>query len=149
MRPNAASNINRGFHTIDLAVAILLLGLLAAISVPSIRETLHGHTLKSETRHLKSTMEQLTLQAAQREERILLTIGQAEYTARIGGSDGPLLITREFQDPVTALLTSIPPRTIYFHKSGVSSPASITLTTGSEYCSVILSLRGRVSVECY
>ena len=141
--------MNSGISLIDTLVALTLLGSLALVSAPTLSDLQRSRTLRSETEELRLFLEQLALNALQREERYSLDFTSTSIAVNI--ASGPHAGTVPSKRPLKSPITVVSPlglNQLAFHSSGAASPATISLTDGKQYCSLYVSLRGRVRSQC-
>jgi|GEM_PF-3351782 len=150
-RSDIFAPIPNGFCLLELLATLTLAAILAAFALPTTRHLLEYGRLKRETLHLCAAIETLTLAAQQKEKRLVLAFSQHDYHAYTKENPEHLLIKRTLRPPLALELGSNPaepPLTLQFHPSGVVTPQSLNLTDGRRRCTVIVSLRGRVSCTC-
>lgn len=135
-----------GFSLIEIMVGMLLIGSIFTFSYPVISEHLTARRVKNEAGRLRISIENASLTAVQEERDLELLLSKYGYQLRISESC-EVREKRKFVSPVHLLLDA-ETLVLNFYGSGVSTPASLSITDGSTTCKVILSLRGRVRMEC-
>lgn len=133
----------RGFHLIEASLAVALAALIAAISLPSVRQLSRTQVLKSETRRFAALLEMLGVEALQRETEIQVTVEAQGYTVARPGRQDAGLFAPEVRADVRATASRLK-----FYPSGATTPATVILHAGDRTCSITLSLRGRVASQC-
>jgi prepilin-type N-terminal cleavage/methylation domain-containing protein len=133
----------RAFSLLELLVSLSILGLILMISIPSIRS--------SPLRELRENA--LAVEGILERFRNLSILDGATYRiqiqpgeARVHESTGELLAT--FPLRAVHAVSGIPRAGVSLYGLGVVSPATLVLTNQSCSCSLTLSLRGRIRVEC-
>lgn len=131
MNKNSAA----GLHLLDLLIALVVLGVVLVLSVPSFSQVLGSSALKRETEQLQLVLESLILTAVGQEKDLELVIKYHSYRASTG----------EWRALKPGLRITTP-QTLRFYKSGVCTPGSIVLSDTKKDCTITLSLRGRVHI---
>jgi len=135
---------NGGFHLIEIAIVLAVLGLLATVSFPSLRLFSYRHALRSEIRKFAALLEGLSLESLQRETVIEVELSGGQYfIARPGRQD-----RGSFANPVAVAFKSTNLSHLSFFPSGAATPGTITFNSGDLTCNLTLSLRGRVAYDC-
>lgn len=136
-----------GYCLLELAAALALVAILAVASVPVTKGILAGGALTREAKELEGTLQMLALQAKQKEEELILTILEYEYSAHSQTHPERLLAHQVLKSHVKLELNETP-LTLHFYPSGAVSPATLRLRLGTKHCLIKLSLRGRVKRLC-
>jgi Tfp pilus assembly protein FimT len=148
MRAPLMPNFSAGFHVTELLAGLLLCALLVSLAASSFAGLVQKKTLRFEAMRLKATLQQLMLDARQREEDMLLEVEARRYTARRKGVNGGVLFRYQFKQPVRARLAAGQMAVVACYRSGANTPATLVLEDGKSSCKVVLSLRGRINVRC-
>jgi len=149
MRIFSSKKNSAAFGLLDLIVLLSISSIILALSVPQIHAFSQAGKLRNESRRLKSTLKSLTVASLQHQDDVALTLYSDEYVITYpAGSSDFSTNSHRLHHTIAIDLGSLTERKIVFYKGGVNSPASIKLTTGTSYCTIIISLRGRVRSEC-
>lgn len=137
-----------GYHFLDVAAGLVLASVLLLIGMTSYAGLSGDQALKFEARRLKAVLEQLTIDALQREIEIVIEFDEHSYCARKKSGSGGVLLRHELKRPVRVEAAAKETPLITFFPSGVSTPATVILSDGKNRCRVVLSLRSRVNMRC-
>lgn len=133
----------RAFTTIELLIELAITAILAASAVSSFHGMRSRFLLNREARYLAMELETAGLYAMQSDETVKFTILPSSYSAAAGDLG---ILSRDLNSSVVFAKESL--RELSLYPTGVMSPASLKLSSGTEICFVIISLRGRVRVAC-
>lgn len=130
---------------VELLTYLFLASLILAISIPSAFRPSTHKQLQDEANRLMQAIEGAILESRQNESKVKLELTPQGYAFSADVASQLSALGYSLPDEIFILNT---PDIITFHKSGVSSPATISLKKEDESCNVIISLRGRVKVLC-
>jgi Tfp pilus assembly protein PilE len=128
----------KGVHLLDLIIAMLLIAVIALGSVPSLRALLHSNELQRQARLLKFRLETLLTDSLLYGHDTAATFGGTWY--EIVPADNNKATIFQLPESITALLRSQNSQTIKFYKSGVTSPATIEISSKDKKCQLTLSV---------
>ncbi len=134
-----------GLSYIELLVFCALIGIIAAISVPSTYKPELKQILKQEAQKLAFTIENLSLNTRQSEAPGKIRLERSSYSVE---SKAPTQLSHGIYQINQSVTVSNAPLEIEFYKSGVTSPVTIDLAAADLYCQIKLSLRSRVRTVC-
>ena len=132
-----------GISTIELLIVLAISALLLCAAIPLLKPILQEAELRSEARILAESVEELSITAQLRGERILMAVENAGFHAHRHGIENAPFLSRSFQHSIVATR----PQTITMYPSGVVSPATIVLQRENRRCDLTVALRGRVNVK--
>jgi len=135
-------------HLLEMSAGLMLASLLLSAGVLCYASLARAQALKFEARRLKAVLEQLSIDALQREMAIVVELEERGYMARKRNASGGVLLKYCIKEPVRITSVSRGTRLITFYPSGVITPATIVLGDKENLCRVTISLRGRVSMRC-
>ena len=137
-----------GHHFLDLISGLALAAVLILLGVTSYAGLVGDQTLKFEARRLKAVLEQLAIDALQRETEIVIEFEERSYCAKKRNERGGVLLRHQLKSPVQIEAAAKEARLATLYPSGVSTPVTLILSDGKDFCRVVLSLRSRVSLRC-
>ncbi|NLF24431.1 MAG: hypothetical protein GX589_02070 [Deltaproteobacteria bacterium] len=146
--PRKLFESSSGHHLLELICGLALTALLLLLSVTSYAGLVGDQTLKFEARRLKAVLEQLTIDALQRETEIIIEFGERSYLAKKKNEHGGVLLRHQLKNPVRIDAAAKEVRFATLYPSGVSTPLTVILTDGKDFCRIVLSLRSRISLRC-
>jgi type IV fimbrial biogenesis protein FimT len=134
--------IERGFSLLEMMVAVLVLGILAAIALPSWNRLEPSYRLNSSARQLQSELQHIKMRAAAENVSFQLTYieGAAEYT--IENPTNPAV-----GKPLPQGITITKAGTITFSPRGTAAGNRVRLQSSDGLCKqVVVSPTGRVRI---
>ena len=146
MNRKSSSTHERGISLLDIILAILLISIIGAGSVPSLRAMLYADELGRQTRLLKFRLQTALTDALIKQQDIAAIFGGTWY--KITPEPPNPELTFNLPISMTALLKSKKGQTINFYRSGVATPATIEIKEKNKKCLLTLSLRGRIEEQC-
>ena len=103
-------------------------------------------TIKQESLELQLLLKQLAALARDSGQKIDFRYEELAYSSRFSCDDCANIQSGNLESPARFLPPI--PKTISFHPNGVASPASINIGTDYHFCTITVSLRGRVTWSC-
>lgn len=128
-------------------VALGLILLIAALSLPSLAKLGRRHILLQQTRALAQDIELLVLDAWSTKRELTLELRPNRYTAQEKES-GRMLFSKSIKAPLKLDLGHTAADLISFYPRQVVSPKSVLVNYADQSCRVVLALRGRVRFQC-
>lgn len=143
------NQLHRGFSLLDLLLALSLLGVLTAATLPSLARLGRPNLLRTEATRLRLLVERLVAEASLGEAEISLLLETDSYTASQKSAESILLVeTHRLPASVSIDPAQSSAAEVVIYAGQVSAPASIALTGGGATCFLRISLRGRVTQSC-
>ena len=146
MIANTLHNRQRGAHLLELLVALALVTLVSSIAAPVMRQFSQAGGLRREADNIKRFLELASVMASQHEMTVMTSISQQQITLDNAANRGdtPLIhsIPNHFQ------LAGKGEEYLKFFPSGAATPATLELRNNDRICFIIISLRGRIRVQC-
>lgn len=143
---NDHCKFSRAFTLLEVLVTLSITGVVLAGATISLARYRRHSGLSRAVLSLKLLVERAYSRALATHQELVMSIEQTAAT--IQERDGENLERLPFIAPVTPVLKENKPQELRFYPSISSSPATITLRSGTQECSVIISLRGRVRTQC-
>lgn len=144
--------ISQGFSLIELMVVVALLGILAAIAAPSLRDMMVQNRLSNSSNELIATLQFARAEAIKRNQTIRFTFNSQTQTWQVLDSTSKLLRTGQLPNTIQ-LSSTLNNSTLSFGPTGLNdvsdSKNSLTLnsTSGSEaWRKIIIGLSGRTII---
>jgi len=134
----------QGTHLLELLVALIIISILSAVSIPRLGEILNSSPLKLESQRLEQILKRYSARSIQSEKKFSFISKPSSYQI-IETDSGVLRLSRQLSDKITL---DSKREIIVFSKSGVVSPASLTLRSKRSACTITISLRGRINRLC-
>jgi prepilin-type N-terminal cleavage/methylation domain-containing protein len=129
-----------GFSMIELAVGVALMGILAAIALPSWSRLLPGYALNSSLRQVQSELHHIKMRAAAENVSFQFAYAQNAKTYTIQ-RDAKTLINKPLVDGTTITKDG----TIAFSPRGTASGNRVRLRSSDGVCKqIVVSATGRV-----
>jgi len=135
-------NPRYGFSTIELLAGVALMGIVAAIALPSWSSLFPGFALNNSTRQIQSELHHLKMRAVAENVGFQLTYlqGASGYTIQ---RDSKTLVTKSLADGTTITKTG----SISFSPRGTAGANRVRLSNTSGLCrQIVVSATGRVRV---
>ena len=138
------------FSLPDTLAWLLISAILLACAVPQRTGFGTSYAFNAEVLHLEQTLKSLSLLAEQREEQLDLVVDRQTYSVIPHDFPSETVATRRVSRGVSirSSTTTSPSFSLKFYPSGATSPATLSISNGRKRCSLVLSLRGRVSKQC-
>jgi Tfp pilus assembly protein FimT len=136
----------QGVHLLDLIIAILLITIIGAGSIPSLRALLYTNELKRQANLLRFRLETVLTESILHGQESSVSFGGSWYQISSQNSGSPVVFA--LPESIRAKLNSGHTQTIKFHSSGVASPTTIEVSSKNQKCQLTLSLRGRLEQKC-
>ena len=140
--------LSKGYTLIDCLVALSLLGILVAASIPSTSSIQASHILKGESENLLGLIRKLVTDSQSSEDDIFLAITTRTYDVTTAKGKKYFGAPQFLKNPVEFIQPIGTTRTISFYKTGVTTPSTIWLKTPRDSCKIRISLRGRIKTTC-
>jgi len=141
------SSRQAGFSLLDLALAITILGLMCAVSLPAFGRLGERHSLLTEASRLRALMERLSVNSELYDQDFILELKRDSYSIRQKDS-GKIIQTRQLQKPILISLKDNKPVEIEYRNGRSNTALSFELKASNIFCKFVLSLRGRVTQQC-
>jgi type IV fimbrial biogenesis protein FimT len=139
---NRPSLVDRGFSLLEIMLALVVMGIVAAIALPSWNRLEPSYRLNSSARQLQSELHQVKMRAAAQNVSFQLSYGEgaAEYT--IQNPPHPAV-----GKPLPQGVTITKAGTITFSPRGTAAGNRVRLQTADGLCKqVVVSPTGRVRI---
>jgi type IV fimbrial biogenesis protein FimT len=136
------SKAKHGYSLIELIASMALVGVLAAIALPSWNKLLPSYQLDSSLRQVQSELHQIKMRAAAENVgfQLVFSSGSAAYSVK---RDAALLVTKPLQTGVIVTNAG----TISFSPRGTASANRMRLRNSAGMCKqVVVSPTGRVRI---
>lgn len=131
-----------GFSTIELVVALAIMGMVAAIALPNWNSLLPGYALNNSTRQIQSEIHHLKMRAAAENVSFQLTYlqGASAYTVQ---RDSKAVATKPLADGTTITKDGL----ITFSPRGTAGANRVRLSNSKGECKqIVVAPTGRVRV---
>jgi type IV fimbrial biogenesis protein FimT len=131
-----------GFSTLELLASVTLMGIIAAIALPSWRNLFPNYSLNGSIRQIQSELHHLKMRAVAENVAFELTyqIGANQYTI---SRDSQILATKPLADGTSITKAG----TITFSPRGTAGGNRVRLTSSDGSCrQVVVSATGRIRV---
>ena len=141
----------RGFTLIELLIVMAIMGIVAAIGIPSFSDWREKQSVRSATQALLAHMKQARIKAVADNRSVSIAFTSSSYTfdadTTIGSTCGPC------KNEVVALsrfgnnLTVSPTTTRTFSSRGTANFGSVTLTSGGSSKKITMNVIGRAYLQ--
>lgn len=138
--------MNRGFSLPELLVALALSSLMLAVSIPSIARWNSHRVLVAEGARLTLALENAYIAALSYGVPVTVSLKNNRVRAFVGESR--TLATYAPHAGVVVANKSVEQGDLSFYPTHTATPATLTITSSSGECSIIVSLRGRMRSTC-
>ncbi len=119
-----AEGADKGFSLLELLTVLVLLGVLAAVSVPAIGRFMENLSFRKQVGSVVANLRYVRLKAVTTGEDILVTLDDDGRVMRLTGG----LEEERFLDIVDEALLVLEPGEIVFSPKGYVTPARLTLS---------------------
>jgi type IV fimbrial biogenesis protein FimT len=134
--------VDGGFSLLEIIVALLLMGILAAIALPSWNKLEPSYRLNSSARQLQSELHHIKMRAAAENVSFQLAYDQGAAEYKIENPPNPAV-----GKPLPQGITISKAGTITFSPRGTAAGNRVRLQTGDGLCKqVVVSPTGRVRI---
>lgn len=134
-----------GWSLLESLCVILVMAVISVTSWPRAHDWLTSGVTRRSAKLLANDLVWLSLASRSYENEVRLILNKHHYRAYLLKDRKRILLRRRLAPIVTLISTS---KQLSFHPSGVATPRRIRLLSRQRNCSVILSLRSRVRIEC-
>ncbi|MCD6388226.1 MAG: prepilin-type N-terminal cleavage/methylation domain-containing protein, partial [Desulfobulbaceae bacterium] len=129
-----AEGADRGFSLLELLTVLILLGVLAAVSVPAIGRFMENLSFRKQVGSVVANLRYVRLKAVTKGEDILVSLDDDGRVMRLTGG----LQEERFLDIADEALLVLEPGEIVFSPKGYVTPAQLTLSQEKRSCIIIM-----------
>ncbi|MCB0320503.1 MAG: prepilin-type N-terminal cleavage/methylation domain-containing protein [Bdellovibrionales bacterium] len=138
------TNATNGFSLLEMLISLSLLSVLFALSLPQFSKLKRDTAVSESTHRIKLLIEEAILVAQATATKHVVQITQQQVIISRYGAGSP------------ESSISLPPGITLFSNSssfqiassGVVQPKRVLVVSDSQYCEIVISLRGRVRTQC-
>jgi type II secretion system protein H len=139
-----------GFTLIEMILAMLMLGIIAGIAIPRVREAARGANSARATRTIALDLEQAVSLAVRQRAPVDIVhgAGSLQFTIQ-NAEDGTVYVERDFSDGSSAHVSelALTPTTIRIFPTGrTSASLAVTVGSGDEERTITMSQAGQVRI---
>ena len=129
-----AEGADRGFSLLELLTVLILLGVLAAVSVPAVGRFMENLSFRKQVGSVVANLRYVRLKAVTKGEDILVSLDDDGRVMRLTGG----LQEERFLDIADEALLVLEPGEIVFSPKGYVTPARLTLSQEKRSCIIIM-----------
>lgn len=148
-RPDTFGKAQFGFSLLEMMIVIIIIGVLAAIAIPSFSSWKEKQAVSNATNALLSHLKQARNLALAENRSVRITFGSTAYTfdADTTGSCGPCRVEVIGYSQFSSNLAIAPTTTRTFTSRGTANSGTITLSASGKSKSIVMNVIGRAYIQ--